>query len=170
MVEEKTDDKDNTLDQFLSFLSHIFHLFSWTWCNRNTCNTSKFLSLIDASMVIPTIPINTLDGEDTDAQRECWKMNFELHGNVIHQNVRLWKTNLMVPKSTIFCQWLRRNPTTKITFLINFRHSNTYWTRKKLCGTVMNVVRETSEFYLITIAQCIWQRIKCHFDFFPKLV
>ena len=121
MVEEKTDDKDITLDQFSSFLSQTFHLFSWTWCNRNTCNTSKFLSLIDASMVIPTIPINTLDGKDTDAQRECWKMNFELHGNVIHQNVRLWKTNLMVPKSTIFDQWLRRKPTTKITLLIIIR-------------------------------------------------
>ena len=31
----------------------------------------KNFSLIDASMGIPTIPINTLDGEDTNAQREC---------------------------------------------------------------------------------------------------
>ena len=35
------------------------------------------------------IPIKTLDGEDTEAQRECRKFNFKLHGNVIHQNIRL---------------------------------------------------------------------------------
>ena len=40
-------------------------------------------------MEIPPIPIKTLDGEDTEAQRECREFNFELHGNVIHQNVRL---------------------------------------------------------------------------------
>ena len=76
MVEEKTDDIDNTLDQFSSFLYHIFHLFSTTRSTRNTSNTSKFLSLKDASMEIPPIPIKTLDGEDTDAQREYRKFNF----------------------------------------------------------------------------------------------
>ena len=65
-------------------------------------------------------PTKTLDGEDTEARRECRKLNFELHGNVIYQNFRLWKTNLMVPKSTIFDQLLRRKPTIKITLLINF--------------------------------------------------
>ena len=73
-------------------------------------------------MEIPTIPIKTLDVEDTEAQRECWKLNFELHSIITRQNVRLWKTNRMVANSTIFDQWLRRKPTTKITFLINFRH------------------------------------------------
>ena len=56
---------------------------------REVHDSLKFLSLIDASMEIPPIPIKTLDGEDTEAQRECRKFNFELHGNVIHQNVRL---------------------------------------------------------------------------------
>ena len=56
---------------------------------RELHDSLKFLSLIDASMEIPPIPIKTLDGEDTEAQRECRKLNFELHGNVIHQNVRL---------------------------------------------------------------------------------
>ena len=40
-------------------------------------------------MEITPIPIKTLDGEDTEAQRECRKFNFEIHGNVMHQNVRL---------------------------------------------------------------------------------
>ena len=88
---------------------------------REVHDSLNFLSLIDASLGIPPILIKTLDGEDTEAQRECWKLNFELHGNVIHQNVRLWKTNLMVPSSTMFEQWLRRKPMTKITLLINFR-------------------------------------------------
>ena len=80
MVEKKTEDKYNTFDQFSSLLSHIF---------SHSCNTSKFLSLKDASMEIPPIPIKTLDGEDIEKQRQCRKLNFELHGNVMHQNVRL---------------------------------------------------------------------------------
>ena len=38
---------------------------------RELHDSLKFLSLIDASMEIPPIPIKTLDGEDTEAQREC---------------------------------------------------------------------------------------------------
>ena len=40
-------------------------------------------------MEITPIPIKTLDGEDTDAQIKCRKLNFELYGNVIRQNVPL---------------------------------------------------------------------------------
>ena len=42
---------------------------------RKLLDSLNFLSLIDASMEIPPIPIKTLDGEDTEAQRECRKFN-----------------------------------------------------------------------------------------------
>lgn len=88
---------DNTLEQFLSFLSHIFHRFSWTQCNRNTNRISQFLSLKDASMKLQPFHIKTLDVEDTEAQREGRKLNFELNSKIIHQNICLWKINCMVP-------------------------------------------------------------------------
>ena len=60
MVEEKPDNKDNTLDQVLSFLSHIY-LFFHDPLVIEIRAIPQFFSLKGTAMEITPIPIKNLD-------------------------------------------------------------------------------------------------------------
>ena len=49
-------------------------------------------------MGIKTRTIQTLDGDDTEDQREHRKSHFQLWGHMIYQNVRFNESNRMVKK------------------------------------------------------------------------
>ena len=69
MVDEKTDDKNNTPNQF----STIFLIFSTIFDKPVVLEIhviAQFFSQKDASMKIASVPIKTLDGYDQGSKRD----------------------------------------------------------------------------------------------------
>ena len=89
MVEEKTDNKDNTLDQLILICSVSFFSKVGNFQPRELNDSLKFLSQQGVSNEIPTMLIKTLDGDATETQRIHRKLDFELYRVMIHQNLRL---------------------------------------------------------------------------------
>lgn len=69
----------------------------------------RYQPCLSRLLLISPILIKPLDDDDTEAETECQKLNFELQSNAIHHNICLQKINRMVPKSEISDKWLKRN-------------------------------------------------------------